>query len=350
MLVDRSRPDLRGLAAERDPEAFLWAILPHAARSFAASIVMLPEREARAAAVAYLYCRILDTYEDLVPEPTASRDSLLRFAARFETDVPGPPPPLPAGSARTDREKVYALLIERIGLIDLVYLSLDEATRGRIAGLVEAMADGMSWSRETFAAQGGVLADEEQLALYCRNVIGNPVLFMLEQLGDRQLGAVAREDALAASEMIQLANVSRDVEADLRRGIAYHPLLAPHLGSSGYEPEVAPAVREARDRYVALALGRAPAYRRMFEGLELDRSARVRVSAVLMLLFTDLHYRGCAVMTGHLPWPGPADRLQVLLGSVPALVSGSLAARTVRRVEREFTAAAPVIDPAATDA
>ena len=347
MLADRSRPDLAALAAESDPEDFLWAILPHAARSFAASIVVLPEADARAAAVAYLYCRALDTYEDLVDDPSEATGSLARFARRFDSEPPDAPPPLPEGAAGSDRERVYEILIERIELIDQVFLGLDHATRERIAGLVGSMAEGMIWSRDTFDAQGGILVDEGQLARYCRNVIGNPVLFMLEQVGGRNLEPEAREDALVVSEMIQLANVSRDVEADLNRGIAYHPSLAPFLGRSGYEPEVIPAVRDARGQYIALALSRAPAYRRMFEGLELDRSVGVRMAAVLMLLFTDLHYRGCAIRAGHLPWPGPAGRAQVLIGSVPSLLSRTLAGKTVRRIERDFTTAADSIEAAA---
>jgi hypothetical protein len=85
-----------------------------------------------------------------------------------------------------------------------------------------------------------------------------------------------------------------------------------------------------------MALGRAPAYRRLFEGLNLGGRAPVRIAAVLMLLFTDLHYRGCAIRTGHLPWSGPSGRLQVVARSIPALLSPSWAAHTVRRVESDF--------------
>jgi hypothetical protein len=59
-----------------------------------------------------------------------------------------------------------------------------------------------------------------------------------------------------------------------------------------------------------------------------------------MLLFTDLHYRGCAARTGHRPWPGPGGRLAVLAGTLPALLSPRLASRTVNRVERDFLRAA----------
>ena len=49
--VDRDEPDLEKLRNTRAPEAFLWAILPHAARTFSACIILLPSRMARAAAV-----------------------------------------------------------------------------------------------------------------------------------------------------------------------------------------------------------------------------------------------------------------------------------------------------------
>ncbi len=219
------------------------------------------------------------------------------------------------------------------------------------------MAEGMAWSTEAFSRQGGVLVDQGQLALYCRNVIGYPALFTLDQLADREIPGEAREDALLVSEMIQLANVTRDIERDLERGISYHPALKPWLGCTAQESGSQAVIREVREEYLAMALGRAPAYRRLFEGLNLGGTAPVRIAAVLMLLFTDLHYRGCAIRTGHLPWPGPSGRLQVIARSVPAMMSPSWAAHTIRRVERDFLGALvgmtreigrPGADPGAT--
>jgi phytoene/squalene synthetase len=339
LTVDRRRPDLAGLARETDPEAFVWNVLPHAARSFAASIVVLPEAEARASAVAYLYCRMLDTYEDLVPDPETAVDELARFADRLDRHPPPRPTALPQSLARGDRDRVYLLLIERCELVDAVFATLESEVQDRIRELVRSMADGMAWSTRAFASQGGVLEDEQQLALYCRNVIGYPALFTLDQVSDRDIPGPAREDALLVSEMIQLANVTRDIERDLQRGVAYHPALRPFLGRSGFEAGTQAVVREVREEYLAMALGRAPAYRRLFEGLGLGGTAPVRIAAVLMLLFTDLHYRGCASATGHSAWPGPKGRLQVVASSLPAMLSPSWAAHTVRRVERDFLGA-----------
>ena len=41
-----------------------------------------------------------------------------------------------------------------------------------------------------------------------------------------------REDCMLAGEMVQLANVTRDIEKDLRRGVADHPALKADLGRS----------------------------------------------------------------------------------------------------------------------
>jgi hypothetical protein len=170
-------------------------------------------------------------------------------------------------------------------------------------------------------------------------VIGHPALFTLDQLAEREIPGEAREDALLVSEMIQLANVTRDIERDLERGVSYHPALKPYLGTRGEGAGVQTVIRGVREEYLAMALGRAPAYRRLFEGLNLGGTAPVRIAAVLMLLFTDLHYRGCALRTGHLPWPGPNGRLQVVARSVPAMMSPSWAAHTIRRVEQDFLGA-----------
>ena len=345
LTINRRRPDLESLARETRPERFVWRILPHAARSFAASIVVLPTDEARAAAVAYLYCRMLDTYEDLFPDPAARTAELERFAARFAADPMPAPTHIPADLARDDRDRVHLLLVDRCRHVDSVYRTLPDIVQERIAELVRSMAAGMVWSTDTFARQGGVLIDEAQLALYCRNVIGYPAVFVLDLVASRECTEPAREDAFQVSEMIQLANVTRDIETDLARGVGYHPALKPYLGEEPDAGESREVVREVREDYMRMALGRAGAYRRLFDRLDLGGTASVRTAAVLMLLFTDLHYRGCAEITGHRAWPGPRSRAQVVARSLPAMFSPRWAARTVRSVESDFLSAAGRLRP-----
>lgn len=338
--VNRQRPDLEALARETRPERFVWRVLPHAARSFAASIVVLPPEQARAAAVAYLYCRMLDTYEDLFPDPGRRTTELERFATRFGSEPLISPTPIPGDLARNDRDRVHLLLVARCKYVDAVFMTLAAEVREQIAELVRSMAVGMVWSTNAFARQGGVLIDEQQLALYCRNVIGHPAVFVLGLVGNRECTEPAREDAFLVSEMIQLANVTRDIETDLARGVGYHPALKPYLGSSCEEEEPRAVIRDVREELLVLALGRVGAYRRLFDRLDLGGTAAVRTAAVLMLLFTDLHYRGCARSTGRHPWPGPRGPLQVVARSLPALISPRWAAGTIRSVERDFLSSA----------
>lgn len=338
--VNRRRPDLEALRRETRPERFLWRVLPHAARSFAASIVVLPPEQARAVAVAYLYCRMLDTYEDLFPDRAGTAAELERFASRFDTDPLPAPTPIADDLARDDRDRLHLLLVARCKHVDAVFRTLDEAVRKRISSLVRSMAAGMIWSTEAFTRQGGVLIDEEQLALYCRNVIGHPAVFVLDLVSERECADAAREDAFRVSEMIQLANVTRDIEKDLARGVGYHPALRPFLGTVEDRAERRAVIRDVREELLVRALTRAGAYRSLFDRLDLGGTASVRTAAVLMFLFTDLHYRDCALRTGHPPWAGPGDRLQVLARSVPAVVSPAWAVRTVRSVERNFLDAA----------
>jgi len=348
--TDRERPDLDALGRVDDPERFVWSILPHAARTFSACIALLPTRAALPAAVAYLYCRMLDTYEDLVPDRAAREEALHAFAARL--DAPGadrelaPAPEIGPSTDQDERDRAHLLLVARAALVDRVYLGFDAPTRGVVRDLVRDMADGMVRSSATFEAQGGVLVGEEQLAAYCRHVLGNPVVFTVRLLrigygAPADLAADEREHAMRVGELIQLANVTRDVEKDLRRGIAYDAALRDDLGRDpDTDPPVGERCRAARERLLRTALVRAPSYSRMVDAMRLPRWSVARASAVLMLLFTERYYRGCARRVGLPSWDGPTWTFALFLRTFPATFSRRAAQREFDRVERAFLAAA----------
>lgn len=348
LLQSRAQPNVDDLHRVGDPEVFLWRILPHAARTFAACITLLPAEFARAAAVAYLYCRILDTYEDLIPDADQRDAALATFGGRFagpEGRALVAAPPLDQARARDQRDRAHIVLVNRCHLLDAAYAALTPAVRRDIAELVEAMAQGMIWSSRTFAAQGGVLTDEAQLSRYCRNVIGLPFVFcvrlLLEQRnGDSSVPAELREDCLAAGEMVQLANVTRDIEKDLARGVAYHAALAGDLGRSDVdEPGLRERIRRVREALVLRALSLAPAYERMMRALPFRALSLSRASGVLMLLFTDRHYRACARQVGRTPWPGPRSTLALMFLSFAHFASPAWSWRTVRRIVERFVIA-----------
>ncbi len=347
-LIDRDDPDLDGLARIDDPRRFVWAILPHAARTFSACIALLPKRVAEAAAVAYLYCRTLDTYEDLVVDASEREEALRRFAERFDGPVPGPAPGIGENHAVDLRDAGHLLLVRRAELIDRVYAELAPAVQELIRVLVRDMSAGMRWSSATFLEQGGVLRGEEQLARYCRGVLGHPVLFSSRllrwnQTGDPTLPDEVERQAMTVGEMIQLANVTRDIEKDLRRGVAYHESLRQDLGRDDpLDEALAERIRRVREELLLMALRRAPAYRPLIEYLSPRRISMSRASGLLMLSFTDQYFRGCARRAGREPWGVRRGGGRLILEALPAVWSHRWAGKRLEGIERDFLDAAAV--------
>lgn len=335
MLVNRNKPRFDYLLSIEDPDEFVWAILPHAARTFAPSILLLPEDAARAAAVGYLYARMLDSYEDLSVDHSAAREGLSGFAGRFSSEPPGPAPPAPTPPAPDARDQTHLLLIDRHQLVDEVFMQLSADNRSRVVQLIEDMASGMSKFSVTFETQGGVLVDEQQVLEYCHHVIGLPALFVMELL----LGDLSGEhavDALEVAELIQLANITRDIEKDLARSIAYHPALESHLGSDG-RGDAAADVATARHDLLLLGSRRAASFRRLVDGVGLPRFSSARAAAVLMMLLTGRHYRDYSY-SGERSWSTPHSFAMMILASLPAAFSPQWADRLLVRVEEDLLA------------
>lgn len=350
--VDRDEPDLEKLRATHSPERFLWAILPHAARTFSACIAMLPARMARAAAVGYLYCRILDTYEDLAPSEAEGRRLLLAFAKRFgrEPGELGPAPALEGAAPIDHRDRAHLLLVECCDRVDAIYRTLPEASQWAVLHLVRDMAGGMIWARRVFEAQSGCLNSEAQLDHYCHAVLGNPVAFAQRLILGRELTTDERANAMRVGEFVQLANVTRDVEKDLARSVAYDPSLAPHLGhtlprdplaDSESDAPARDAVRAARSRMFGLALERSPAYTEMLRRLRFRRLSLTRASAMLMFEFCDRYYRSCARRLGRPDWPGPRTSFRTLMSAFPSFLSQKRTLRRAEAIEAHLLAARP---------
>ncbi len=343
-LLNREQPDLAYLRSIGDPERFAWAILPHVARSFAASIVLLPHPQAQAALVGYLYSRMLDTYEDMVPDHDQKSRALQWFATRLATgDLADPAPPVEISTA-SPRQQVDRLLVQRCEMVDRLYATLRESDQAKVAALVTAMATSMQRWSETFARQGGVLETEQQLREYCHDVIGEPARFALALVIRAPISDSQHRGAATISEMVQLANVTRDIEQDLQRGIGYHPSLRPYLGAAPVHPNAIEQVRQVREELLVRALKCVPAYSRLLEDLHLPAVSAARGSAVLLLLFTDRHYRGCAVDAGYEPWSGANSTVKLFLTSLLSALSSRWALRTIRRIEDNFLAAAHAIE------
>ena len=320
IFTNRDKPDFARLSALTDPEQFLWAILPHAARTFSACIVVLPEAKAKAAAVGYLYARILDTYEDLMDDPVARRVALRHFVDRF-TGKPGenlPPAPDAFQAARLDaRDQCHVLLVQCSDRIDAVFHQLSGEHQEAVRTMVRAMAPAMADASDRFIEQGGYLMNDAQRAFYCDVVLGNPVAFGIRLAKGKPLTEQDREAARRTSLFIQMANITRDIEKDCLRGVAYHPYLKPWIGKEAPADEVA----KVRAALLDEALRQAPDYLNLVDALEINKRPLFRASALLMLLFTHRYYLACAEKCGRGKWRLSVSNLRILWEAWRASIS-----------------------------
>ena len=299
LLANRRKPPLAKLRQIKDPEHFFWQILPHAARTFSLVIVFLPPRMRRALALAYLYCRMLDTYEDLLPSVDEQERALQRFIDRFgHANGLTPAPALDPALTVDPRESTHLLLVNRAPDIDRNFERLDRPQQDAVRRLVRRMGTGMIWSSRIFARQAGVLQTPGQLSRYCWHVLGTPILFADEmQRLDQGLSPEIDDARLrlcaTVGEVIQLANITRDLEKDYTRGIFYHPQLP---APEGVQREQ--CIREVRSQLILRAIRRFREFPRFFNSIPAPQISRARGAAILLIITTYAYYWRAAQKAG----------------------------------------------------
>lgn len=351
LLANRRQPPLSKLREIRDPEKFLWHILPHAARTFSLVIVFLPPRMRRTLAVAYLYCRMLDTYEDLLPTVAEKQRALQCFIDRFRNPENLKRAPALDASLTTDlRESTHLLLVNRADLIDRNFDCLNRHQQEAICRLVRRMGEGMIWSSQIFAEQNGVLRTPGQLSRYCWHVLGTPILFAdevqrLDQGLAPEVGDARLRSCAVVGEVIQLANITRDLEKDFERGIFYHPQLSA-LNGSGHEQ----CIREVRSQLVLRAIRRFREFPNFFESIPAQRISRARGAAMLLIITTYAYYWRAAQKVG-LPAFDHRQRITRFNGTftwIKCIFSRRAASRFLRWLERTVLIAFDRCQPDAT--
>jgi len=351
LLANRRQPPLSKLREIKDPEKFLWHILPHAARTFSLVIVFLPPRMRRTLAVAYLYCRMLDTYEDLLPTVAEKQRALQCFIDRFRNPENLKRAPALDASLTTDlRESTHLLLVNRADLIDRNFDCLNRHQQEAICRLVRRMGEGMIWASQIFAEQNGVLRTPGQLSRYCWHVLGTPILFAdevqrLDQGLAPEVGDARLRSCAVVGEVIQLANITRDLEKDFERGIFYHPQLSA-LNGSGHEQ----CIREVRSQLVLRAIRRFREFPNFFESIPAQRISRARGAAMLLIITTYAYYWRAAQKVG-LPAFDHRQRITRFNGTftwIKCIFSRRAASRFLRWLERTVLIAFDRCQPDAT--
>ena len=280
LAANRRDPPLDRLEREQDPERFLWQMLPHAARTFSLAIAVLPADLARTVGVAYLCCRILDTVEDLARDP-AERDRLFDARRRVSSRDGTPLPELAAPWVQDARDRAHLILVRRSGVVaELLAIARGrDARRGSPAcrahgGRDEARGPRADRNRRPRRGRGAraLLPRRAGRAAHVRRRRAP----LRRSDCRRSCPPTAARPALDVGELVQLANVCRDVEKDLRRGVAYDPALEPWLGRAGRRP----GGRRPRTCAAAFSSAYRPCPRRSFRSSEACRSGPCRDRAV----------------------------------------------------------------------
>ncbi len=209
-------------------ETFQIQSLGEVSRTFALTIPQLPPDLSRAVANGYLLCRIADTIED---DPGVPHEQKVVFLEAFlaELERGGDGAPLAAAlGGRLSRASLPAehRLIRELPRVLRITQSLAGAQRRALIRCVAIMGRGMArFSRD---GTGRGLETLEDLERYCYHVAG-VVGEMLTDLFCHHSGVIARRrerlKALAASfgQGLQMANILKDIWADLERGCCWLP-------------------------------------------------------------------------------------------------------------------------------
>ncbi|MDI3284407.1 squalene/phytoene synthase family protein [Polyangium sp. 15x6] len=231
---------LEALAAQRVADRdFCVRTLPRVSRTFALSILSLPEGLSDSLCAAYLLCRVVDSIEDanpIAPETRVSLfdafDALMRgeagtlteFEARFADEA--------IGMAEADRA-----LCKGSGAVFRVYRALPAADQEAIRPWVLEMSRGMREYAGRADAEGKTrIRDVADLERYCYFVAGT-VGELLTSLFERTVPTASEEVRKAARSRatrfglgLQMVNVLKDVAEDLDRGACFLPedVLARH--------------------------------------------------------------------------------------------------------------------------
>ncbi|MBN1444194.1 MAG: squalene/phytoene synthase family protein [Planctomycetes bacterium] len=222
-------------------------------RSFYLTLRIAPRAVRGQLVCGYLFCRAADTIADTRILPAAERLDLLRlYRAQLEREEPiaadldrirG----AVAGASQVPEERE---LLERLDACFAAYLRFDVADRILLRRLVTTLTRGMEMDLERFPPEeSGDVASLEtagDLDLYCYHVAGCVGEFWTD-LECAHLRALRRwdvdryrEKGVRFGKGLQMTNILRDVDGDLRIGRCYLP-------RADLE-EIGLTARELRDR------------------------------------------------------------------------------------------------------
>ncbi len=228
--VNRKMPPLAELSSVTSASKFVAAILPYVSRTFSLYVNLNPPRLKRPLGIGYCCCRSLDFFEDVAGLDTSLRLeglSLIPKALEGDESAVERLRELAGSSAPADAEDAAtALLVSKFDLVREEAEVLDIVQRTALSELVSEMSEGMQWNIKILEEQKGMLTTREQTERYCINVAGVVGVFIdtliLHDTGRyKGMSSDRRDLNYALGRLLQLTNIARDLEEDLKNSRIY---------------------------------------------------------------------------------------------------------------------------------
>ncbi|MCP4582620.1 MAG: squalene/phytoene synthase family protein [candidate division Zixibacteria bacterium] len=232
----------------RQAELFTKEILPQVSRTFDLAIKFLPEKLGRPVGLAYLLCRIADTFEDsAVMDPLSRQEMLHKYSDLLKVpgsydlslmselqdsfDIKGVSPDSQAETSSFPDHLPSVRLVENMDLVLTAADSMPIDFRNHIYPRVQEMSEGMA--RYTTLASGKqseihFLKDEADWDNYCYFVAGTVGHMLTDIFSDyvgfsdttrERLHPLGRSFGLG----LQKVNVLKDAVIDTSRGVCFLP-------------------------------------------------------------------------------------------------------------------------------
>ncbi len=229
-----------------------FSLLPKVSRTFALSIAQLKSPMRHSVCLAYLLCRLLDTFEDAADLPTPRKSTYINDLQAF---VAGTARPDPAWGRRAAAElagRADGADLELLECLDSVLAALDSLPmrdRQAIDRCFQEMATGMIEMQVlldqslagSVPARLRVLPRMDSLERYCHFVAGivGGLLTELLQLNSDALDPERHRALLSRSEAfgqyLQKINILKDIPGDHAAGWCFIPRSA--IAAQGIAPE-----------------------------------------------------------------------------------------------------------------
>ncbi len=251
--VARNNPPLTKLQNISNPKEFSLAILPYVSRTFSLFISLLPKQTVLPCTVSYLYCRILDTYEDLNHIVNKDRVMLLQGVPRHlrgrNLIVP------PAQTSPSPEDQASLLLIEKSNLVREAFFTLPRQPQASIIRLITTMSEGMCWNINVFEKNHGCLTTPAELQQYCYNVAGCvgeflDELFQWHYNNEIIMNKEHTNVCAHLGEILQMVNMAKDIEKDFTEGRVYEPHLGQAISRNGTHDLTNEHIHQARQKFV----------------------------------------------------------------------------------------------------